>query len=81
MAMNDNETSVLTGILQSQTKDELMEIGEFFGVLLRQSDRKAAMIHRLEMAFRTETLRCLKRGILAADRGVAVRVQAGICGV
>lgn len=58
--MNDNNTSVLTGILQVQTKDELQEIGEFFGVQLRASDRKAAMVHRLEMAFRTDTLRCLK---------------------
>ena len=58
--MNDNNTSVLTDILQAQTKDELQEIGEFFGVLLRASDRKAAMVHRLEMAFRTDTLRCLK---------------------
>jgi len=54
--MNDNITSVLTGILQSQTKDELMEIGEFFGVLLRRADRKAEMVHRLEVAFRTDTL-------------------------
>ena len=58
--MNDNNTSVLTGILQVQTKDELQEIGEFFGVQLRASDRKAAMVHRLEKAFRTDTLRCLK---------------------
>ena len=58
--MSVNESSVLTRVLQAQTKDELQEIGDFFGVLLRKSDKKAAMVHRLEMAFRTDMLRCLK---------------------
>ena len=44
MAINDNKTTVLTAILLAQTKDELMEIGEFFGVMLRQADWKAAMV-------------------------------------
>ena len=60
MALSDNESGVLTRVLQAQTKEELQEIGDFFGVLLRKSDKKAAMVHRLEMAFRTDMLRCLK---------------------
>ena len=58
--MSDNESGVLTRVLQAQTKEDLHEIGDFFGVLLRKSDKKAAMVHRLEMAFRTDMLRCLK---------------------
>lgn len=51
LAINDNKTTVLTAILLAQTKDELMEIGEFFGVMLRQADWKAAMVLDLKCFF------------------------------
>ena len=52
--------SILELNLMAQTRDELQEAAEFFGVLVRSSDRKAVLVGKLLAALRTDTLRCLK---------------------
>ena len=52
--------SILELNLMAQTRDELQEAAEFFGVLVRPSDRKAVLVGKLLAALRTDTLRCLK---------------------
>lgn len=59
--MAKKSDSILELNLMAQTKNELQEAAEFFGVLVRSSDRKAVMVEKLLSAYRTDTLRCLKR--------------------
>lgn len=59
--MKESDFSALAYILPDMTKGELQEAAAFFGVNLRPSDRKAVMVKRLETAYRTDMLRCLKR--------------------
>ena len=59
--MAKKSDSILELNLMAQTKNELQEAAEFFGVLVSSSDRKAVMVEKLLSAYRTDTLRCLKR--------------------
>ena len=58
--MAKKSDSILELNLMAQTKNELQEAAEFFGVLVRPSDRKAVMVEKLLTALRTDTLRCLE---------------------
>lgn len=58
--MAKKSDSILELNLMAQTKNELQEAAEFFGVLVRSSDRKAVMVGKILTALRTDTLRCLE---------------------
>ena len=75
--MKESDFSALTYILTDMTKGELQEAAAFFGVNLRPSDRKAVMVKRLETAYRTDMLRCLKRLPIYELRNLQLLVAQG----
>ena len=75
--MKESDFSALTYILTDMTKGELQEAAAFFGVKLRPSDRKAVMVKRLETAYRTDMIRCLKRLPIYELRNLQLLVAQG----